>query len=383
MQVALSFVLLVAAGLFLETCWHAQRANPGFAVRHRIYATTYVSTPEFTPPQIPNFYRQVLTNVRSMPDVRSAGLTYLLPLDSTGTECVKTPGGSDLYAASSTIGPGFLRTMAIPLREGRDFEASDRADTQAVVLINQALAEKLWPNQPALNQRFAIGCGERTMATTVGVVANVRTGSLLSQTFRPQIYRAFEQNATGLANIVVEASAGAGPIKEQLRRELLNQGHGLRVYAVNELAYHVEQSYWQLRWEAWLLGAFGITALLLAALGLYGVVSYTTALRTREFGIRIAIGAQRRDIGGLVVKEAIMMSFIGAAIGVAGAFAVASLLRSYLNGAQVSVAIVSAVVACLWLAVVAGACYIPATRSSRVEPAITLRYAVRSPSNCS
>lgn len=372
-QVALSFVLLVLAGLFLNTCWQLQHVNPGFAVRDRIYATTYISKPEFTAQQIPGFYQRVLTNVSAMRGVRSAGLTYLLPLAGPETDCVTNSNSSKIDVTTSTISPAFLSTMNISILQGRDFDESDESNTQSVVLINQLLAQKLWPNMSALGKKIQLGCSEPSAAIVIGVVNNSKTASL-TQPVSPHVYRAFAQNATGLANIVIDTSEPPESMIGQLRRILLSQGHGMRVYAVNPLAQHVEQSYWQLRWESWLLGAFGAVALLLAALGLYGVISYSTALRTKEFGVRMALGAQPGDILRLVMREGIILGISGICIGSAIVFGVAGYLRNYLLTEHASVPFACLGVALLWLLIGIGACYLPARRSSHVLPSTTLRY---------
>lgn len=371
-QVALSFTLLVLAGLFLITCWRLQNTNPGFAIRNRVYATTYVSTPEFTAQQIPVFYQHVLATLQTTPGVRSAGLTYLLPL-GMADECVTNSGADKIDTTTSIISPNYLRTLSIPLVQGRDFSDADTANSQPVVLINQLLAQKLWPHTSAIGQPIKIGCGSTSSATIVGIVANSKTASL-QQPVSPHIYRAFAQNPTGLANIVVDSSAPAADAVSELRRILLAQGHGLRVYAVNPLSAHVEESFWALRWESWLLGAFGAAALLLAALGLYGIISYGTAMRTKEFGIRIAIGAQAYDILRLVIQEGFALGFVGSCLGSAVVLLLGRFLRNYLLAQQASIAWACVLVALLWLAVGLAACYLPARRSSRVEPSITLRF---------
>lgn len=372
-QVTLSFLLLAIAGVFLETCWKLQRANPGFAVRNRLYATTYVSTPELQQDQIPDFYRQVLAKLRSTPNVKSAGLTYLLPLlGGVETECVQSATSGELQASSSTISPRFLRTMSIPLLAGRDFADSDRANGRTVVLISQILAQKLWPGAPAIGREIRLGCRQSSTATVVGVVSNSKTVAL-SKAAGPHVYLAFAQNASGLANIVIETAASARAFTDSFRRILLEQGYGLRVYAVNELAEHVEESYWQLRWESWLLGAFGVLALLLATLGLYGVTAYSTTLRSKEFGLRIALGAEPSDVLQLVLNEGARMGLTGIGIGLAGGVALMPPLRGYLPGVQSIAAQVYLAIAVLWLAVLLAACYGPARRSAQTEPATVLR----------
>ena len=372
-QVAVSFTLLVLAGLFLITCSRLQNVNPGFAIRNRVYATTYVSKPEFTAQQIPLFYQHVLATLQTTPGVRSAGLTYMLPLGVADRDCVSNSGSDKVDATTSIISTGYLHTLTIPLVQGRDFSDSDIANSQPVVLINQLLAQKLFPHGSAIGQSIKIGCGSTSSATILGIVANSRTASL-QQPASPHVYRDFAQNPTGLTNIVVESSEPPAIAASELRRILLAQGHGLRVYSVNPLSQHVEESFWALRWESWLLGAFGAAALLLAALGLYGIISYSTIMRTKEFGIRIAIGAQARDILRLVLQEGFVLGLIGVCLGSAAVLSLSRFLRNYLIAQQTSITWACLGVALLWLAVGIAACYLPARRSARVEPSITLRF---------
>ncbi|MGA8597303.1 MAG: FtsX-like permease family protein, partial [Bryobacteraceae bacterium] len=159
-----------------------------------------------------------------------------------------------------------------------------------------------------------------------------------------------------------------------LRRQVLNEGHGMRVYAVNRLSDHVQQSYWQLRWESWLLCGFGVVALLLAAFGLYGLTSYSTALRTKEFGVRMALGAQPADVFRLVVREGLVLALTGVGIGLVVSLSVTPVLAAFLFGMQATAALVYTCIAALLLAVAGAACYLPARRSASVERSITLRY---------
>ena len=372
-QVALSFSLLLVAGLFLQTCWRLQRADPGFAVENRIYATTYISQPEFIPEQVPAFYEKVLQDLRAVPFVRSTGLTYLLPLYPPATECASTQGSNRMAITTSIISEGFLRTMDIPILRGRDFGPFDTRSSERVVLVNQALAERLWPNASPVGQQIRLGCGESQVAAVVGIVGNSRTVSL-GNAPGPHVYLPFSQNPTGLANIVVETSAPMGSAMDLLRRHLLNEGHGMRVYAVNRLSDHVQQSYWQLRWESWLLSGFGVVALMLAAFGLYGLTSYSTTLRTKEFGVRMALGAQPADVFRLVVREGLALALTGVGIGFVVSLSVTPILAAFLFGMQATAALVYMCIAALLVAVAGAACYLPARRSASVEPSVTLRY---------
>ncbi len=372
-QIALSFLLLTVAGLFLHTFWLLRRAEPGFAVRNRLYAITYISAPEFKPNQIAPFYSQVLQDLRAIPGVQSAALTYLLPLDPAQTECAAANNGNRTEVSTSTISPDFLSTMEIPLLRGRDFSSADRESTTGVVLVNAVLADRLWPHISALGQQIKLGCQQPRIAIVVGITANSATVSI-AQPLQPHIYLPFAQNATGLANIVVEASAPLGPMLRVVRQHLFKEGRGLRVYAIERLSDHVQRSFWQLRWETSLIGAFGITALILAALGLYGLISYSTALRTQEFGVRMALGAQPADVMRLVLKEGMTLALAGIGVGLIASLSATPFLAAILFGVKSIASGVYVAVAAGWLAIVLVASYLPAYRAARLEPSVTLRH---------
>jgi predicted permease len=359
-QVGVSLILLLTSGLFLRTILSLHNVDPGFAVQKRIYATTYISTPEFSPESGRQFYAQTVERLRALPNVRNAGLTYLLPLGPRGFDCVARPGGPSISATSGTIDSGFLATMRIPLLAGRNFSTSDLPNSSPVTIVNESLAHRLWP-------------GASVAVEVIGVARDSRVRSV-GEAPQPHFYRPFAQDYSGLVNVVVETASDSGAMVETIRKALLSYSSGVRIFAVRPLREHLEQSYWRLQWEASLLAVFGFLALVLAAVGLYGVTAYHVTLRTREIGLRMAIGGQTSDIFRLVLRQGLALTMIGISLGLAASLALMRLLESFLYGVSPTDPLTYAAASSFWVGVALIACYLPARRAARVEPVVALRY---------
>jgi predicted permease len=372
-QVSLSLMLLLTAGLFLRVLLTFRNTDPGFAVNNRTYITTLASAPEFTPETARQWYAHTVDSLRALPGVSSAATTNLLPLTPINPDCVSEPGHDSQPATTSTVSPGYLRTMRIPLVMGRDFSAADRPGGLPVAIVNQTLAARLWPGRPAIGKRLLLGCHDPVSLEVVGVARDARVVSL-GQAPQPHIYRAFAQDSDGVENIVVETASGAGPLPELLHKTVSAGGPGARIYGVRPLRKWIDRSYWQVRWEACLLGAFGGLAVLLAALGLYGAIAYHVNLRTREIGIRMAIGAQPADVRRMVLRQGLALTAVGVGVGLALSVVVARALARLLYGVSPTDLPTYLSVSLVWLAVAATACYLPARRAARVDPAVALRY---------
>jgi putative ABC transport system permease protein len=372
-QVSLSLVLLLTAGLFLRVLLAFQAADPGFAVKNRIYITTLASAPEFTPETGRQFYRQTLDRLRALPGVKNAALTNLLPLTPVNPDCVSETGHDPISATTSTVSPGYLATMRIGLAGGRDFSAADRPDGQPVAIVNAALAKRLWPGQTPIGKRLMLGCHDPSTLQVVGVARDARLVSL-GEAPKPHVYRAFAQDSGGIQNIMVETASDAGAQLETVRKTVTASAAGARIYGVRPLSEWIDRSYWQVRWEVCLLGVFGGLALLLAAIGLYGVVAYHVILRTREIGIRMAVGAQPADVLRMVLRQGLGLTLLGVGIGLAASVGLARAMARLLFGVSPTDPPTYAVVALLWLAVAFAACYLPARRAARVDPTVALRY---------
>lgn len=374
-QVSLSLILLLCSGLFLRSIYRMRAADPGFAVRNRFYVLTFVSAPEFTQVTGLQFYQQTLERLQNLPGVRSAALTRFLPLMATGQEndCVSTEGTSPFTATLGVISPGFLSTMQIPLLEGRDFSATDTAYSRPVVLVSQNLAKRLWPGRSAVGQHLRFGCDDSSTAEVVGVVrdTNIRT---LGEAPLPHFYRSFAQRYTGLATLVVETFPNASAVAPAIRAAIRAESAGARIYALEPLSSHLERSYWSVRWESSILILFGILALVLAAVGLYGVMAFHVTQRTQEIGLRMALGARSSSVHQLILREGMKITLLGVAFGIFASLGLTRLLARFLSGLNPTDPLTFAATALLWISVALLACYLPARRAANVDPMVALRY---------
>jgi len=373
-QVVMSFVLLLVAGTFVQALLRMQTADPGFAVAGRLYAFTFNSTPGLTPAAARQFYAGAVEQVRTLPGVRTAVLSYFLPLMPVASDCAARPNGPRIPITTGAVDPGYFETMEIGMIEGRDFGASDMASGTAVVVVNERLARGLWPDASAIGERVLVGCNETKMATVIGVARNSSVRSL-GETPQPHLYFAFAQGYTGgIATILIETSVPPGTLVEPVRRALLELGQGIRVYAVQPLSTHVDKSLNAIRWQTSVLTSFGLLALILAAIGLYGVITYRVALRTREIGVRMALGAGRRDVFREVVGQGLSIALIGVAIGLVLTMMLGRVLSALESDIQPPGIVVLAVTGLIWIVVAILATYVPAARASGVNPLIALRY---------
>jgi hypothetical protein len=274
------------------------------------------------------------------------------------------PDHESIPATSSVVGPGFLDTMEAPVVSGRDFRDTE---PQPVVIINRAMAKRLWPDQSALGKQVQLGCRNKSTAEVIGVARDLRFVSV-GEPAKPHAYRPFS-SYDGLQTIVLE-TVGQVP---NLPKIISAVNPSARVYTVRLLSDWVDQSFWQIRWEVSVLSAFAALALVLAAVGLYGMIAFHVSLRRREIGVRMAIGAQNTDIFKLILRQGLTSTLIGIAIGLMVSALITRALSKFLYGVSPTDLPTYASVALLWLLVASLASYLPARRASQVDPMEVLR----------
>ncbi|MBA3323260.1 MAG: ABC transporter permease [Pyrinomonadaceae bacterium] len=379
-QVALSLMVLVCGGLLIKSFLNAQAIDPGFKTENGLAVALNPGLLGYTEAQGETFYRQLIERVRALPGVQSASVAEYLPLgdSSSSTGPVMFEGqdppapGEGLSVHYNTIGAKHFETMQTPLLQGRDFNEGERRDSPPVVIINEALAGRLWPGQSAVGKRLRIADGD--FREVIGVAKTGRYRSL-GESPRPFLYFSQSQRYQSRMLLLVRAASGASEgIINSVRQEVRALDAKMPVYGVKTFKEHMTFALWGTQMAATLALAFGLLALVLAAIGLYSVMAYTVSQRTHEIGIRMALGAQRGDVLKLVAWQGITLALIGVAVGLAGAFVVTRVLTSILYGVSATDAVTFVGIPALLFAVALLACYLPARRATKVDPMTALRY---------
>ena len=374
-QIALSLVLLLTAGLFARLIIRFHNLDPGFATANRLYAPAFLPAPQFPPASSRVFYDRTLARLRALPGVRSAAITTRLPLYAAGIAgtCVAREGEHPAPATTMTVDRGFLDTLRIPVLEGRDFAITDKADGPPVAIVNQTMARRLWPGQMAVGRTFQLGCDHPRTLQVVGVSRDSRIRAMNEVTL-PHVYLPFSQAWDGgIVFLVVETAGDSGLLVDRIRQTLLSADPDFRTYGVLRVSDSLDASFWQARFELWLLGILGALALVLAAVGMYGVLAYHVTARTREIGVRVALGARPLEVVRLVIGQGLRVTVAGVAIGLVISALASRLLASLLQGVSPTDAITWSAAVAVWIAVALLACWLPARRAVRVEPVVALR----------
>lgn len=381
-EVALALVLLVSAGLLLRSMQHLFEVDPGFDTSRLLTMQVQTSGHRFDKDTTQRFFAQSLEAVRQVPGVTAAAFTSQLPLsgdieDGYGVHFESSPTGNpeaDNSAFRYAVSPGYFETMAIPLRRGRLLNAHDVADAPPVVLISESLAKSKFPGQDPIGQRLRIGANDGPWNTIVGVVGNVKQTSLVvnqsDAVYIPTTQWPFVDRALWL---VVRARGNGAALAPPIRQAIWSVDKDQPIVRVATMDDLLAASAAERRFALILFEAFGLVALMLAATGIYGVLSGSVAERTREIGIRLALGASRRNILALVVRQGMTLTGLGILIGLSGAVAASHAIVSLLFGVSRLDPIAYLGVTALLVGVSAIACWVPAWRAARVDPAITLR----------
>src|SRR6267143_2881566 len=336
-QVALSLVLLVCAGLVVRSLQAAQRTRPGFTPENAVALSFDLGLQGYKEEKGRAFQQQVIERTQSVAGVRSVALVSTLPLSldysysSIYVEGQTITGSSNLpVAVPNEISPGYFRTMEIPLR-GRDFTERDDKDESRVAIVNETFARRFFPVRDAIGRRFNFSGPDKPFWEIIGVAANGKYNSLAEDPkaafYRP-LLRDYSTNATLVARTVGDPRS----VLAALRGELENLDPTLPLYNVQTLSDHMSVPLFPFRMAAIVIGSFGVLAIVLAAIGIYGVMSYVVAGRTREIGVRIALGAARRDVLLLIIRQGMTLAVIGLGVGLLVSFGVAQLLAKLLYG---------------------------------------------------
>ena len=380
LQTALSLTLLVCAGLVLRGLQNARHLNPGMVTQNAVKISFDLELQGYDEGRVRQFKQQLLARVRALPGVEAAGLTNFVPLSlSIRHESIQVEGqpeqkgGTAPVVMASDCSPGTLAALGTRLLQGRDFTDADGESGPRVAIVNETFAQRFWPQQSALGKRFSLDGLAGPWIEIVGVMQQGRYFSL-SEADRPFFYANLRPRSGSFLTLVVRRSGDAPGLIAALRREFQQLDATLPLDEVKTLAEHINGSLFPARVAALLLGSFGLLALLLAAIGLFGVMSYAVSQRTHEIGIRLALGASSRQIVRLIVSHGLKLTALGIALGLALALAVTRLLSVVLFGISATDALVLAGVATLLLLVALLACWLPAWRATKVDPLIALRH---------
>ncbi len=378
-QVAVSLLLLVGAGLFLRSLGRAEAVDPGFDPANTVLMTFDLESNGFSEAQGRGFYDQLLERARALPGVELATLAQRVPLsdccDRRGTtiEGYAPRPGESTEINSNLVGADYFRTLRIPLLQGRDFTPQDRVGAPLVAIVNQAFARRYWPGQDPLGKRLSFRGLEGPFAEVVGVVRDGKYRSLGEDPL-PFLYVPFAQLYRSPMTLYVRTAGDPRELLPSLRAEVKALALGLPIINPTTLEDAAAVALLPHRLGAVLLGVLGGLAAVLAMLGLYGVLAYSVAQRTREFGIRGALGADRRRLVAQVIGEGMLLSGTGAAVGLVLAAAATRLVRGFLFGVSPLDPAAFGAVAVLLAGVALAAGYVPARRATRVSPMEALRY---------
>ncbi|MBO0722158.1 MAG: ABC transporter permease, partial [Blastocatellia bacterium] len=387
-EIALTLMLLVCSGLLLNSFLRLQRVDLGFDTHSVLTFRIDLPKTRYSPEtQVAPFYQQLISRLEEAPGVKSVSAISLPPLSSerdlTGFSIegiATTPDKPFPYITDwRAVTPGYFETMGMQLIKGRAFTPRDESLSTPVAIINETMARLYFPNQDPLGKRIGMLLGSRRgdrrglMREIVGVARDSKHGSLREDP-KPNIYLPHRQLPYSNMTLVVRTANDPNNLIGVVQKVVQTLDSELPVFDIRTLVQYMTSSVAEPKFSALLLGLFAGLALILSCIGLYGVMSYAVAQRTRELGVRMALGAQTRDVLKMVVRQGMWLTLLGAAIGVAGAVALTRMIKSWLFGVSPTDPLTFAVAVLLLIIVALISCWVPARRAARVDPITALRF---------
>ena len=381
-QFALSLVLLIGAGLLLKSFQRLESVNLGFNAENTLTMVANLPRTKYdSDDKVLHFYDSALENLRNAPGIRSVGLTTSLPFGDGGevdgfiVEGQEPPAGANVtqieQAELQSVTPGTFQTLGIPLLQGRDFQSSDHSKSLPVAIIDETLAHRYWPAGNAIGKRIETG-GNREWMTIVGIVAGIKHRNLAEEKW-PHIYMALAQYPDQRAALVVRTDGPPNAAIATFRTAIRQVDADMPLYMVRSMTEIIEQTLSTQRLTNILLTAFAILALTLAAVGIYSTMSLFVGSRTKEFGIKLALGAQPGALRRAVMRQGLWLTGAGVFVGIVGALALTRMIKSLLFEVSATDPLVFTAVPLLLVVVSLVACYTPARRATKVDPLIALR----------
>ncbi len=381
-EVSMSVILLVGAGLLVKGFRALINVNQNFEPNSLLTFRISLPAAKYGGPQkISAFHDETLRQLQTIPGVKAASLVTSVPYSNTyssdafSIEGRTFPVGEVAVATRESVSPNYLQTMHIPLLRGRGFSESDNADSPEVAIISEVLAERYWPAENPLGKRIKLGAvdSKSRWAEIVGVAGEVKY-NWISSGQEPTIYFSYRQHALGYSQFALRTTGDPNSFTSAVRSRIANVDPEQPISEVKPLAQVIHESVMGIAYVAVMMAVLGVIALLLSAVGVFGVMAYSVTERTREFGIRIAFGAQQKNVLRMVFYRGMLLTGIGLGIGLPIALAMSQLLASLLYGVSASDPIIFSGVTILLTGIAMLACYIPAKRAMQVDPMVALRY---------
>ena len=385
-ETALACILLIGTGLALKSLWSLRNVDLGFNPANVL--TFRIAAPaEFTGQRMADFYHQVAERVQAMPGVQSAAVARDLPMSGTDPSMPivvegknPVPEQGEIVTRYRAVGENYFHTLQIPMLQGRAFDQSDTANTPTVAVVSESLARKYWPGESPIGKRLKPNFNGAPWCTVVGVAGDVRhwgTDVDIEPTAYypyPQIPDTIRPLLEANMGIAIRSAQGEGDLLHAIRAAVADVDKNLPVYEVKTMDSMVADSGSLRRFDLSLLGMFSGLALALATIGVYAVMAYSVSQRTKEVGIRMALGAQSKDVFRLILKQGARLAVTGVGIGVVAAFFLRNIVASFVYGLSANDPVILSVVPLVVVPVVMLACYLPARRATKVDPLVALRY---------